>query len=615
MSTTRRTLLAGAAAALPRLALAQPALAQPAVAQPAVAQPAVVGGDRASTLRYIPQADVTVLDPLGTTAYPTRNHGFMCWDTLYRIDSQFRPQPQLAEGHRVEDDGKRWTFTLRDGPTFHDGEKVRAADAVASIKRWMPKDTHGQTLLARLDEIRALDDRRIEMRLKRPFRPDAGRARQGVLLPLLHLPAALRRDRPGQAVHRGGRLRPLPLRRRRARVRRAGWSIARFDRYIPTPVGTPDMVAGPKLANFERVEWKVIPDPATSAAAMQAGEMDWWEVVDPDLNALLARARNVVLDRIDEGGTYAGLRLNQLFPPFDDPALRRALFPIISQADFMQSVAGDKRSMWKDGIGFFAAASPLASDAGMAALTGPRDPAKTKSALAAAGQEGAKIVALHATNVSNQKALMSVGVDTLQRAGFAVEDATSDWGSVLQRRANRNPPAKGGWNALIALFSGAELTTPAGHVLLRGNGADAWFGWPKAPKLEALRDQWFDAPDLDAQKRIAREIQLQAFEDVPYIPLGQYFTRFRLPKGPDRHPPRHPASAERPPGLMSGPRARSSVGQSGPLITAWSQVRALPGAPFPTAAVASTISPPLSHSLFSPRTRPKGAMLRCHISP
>ena len=140
-------------------------------------------------------------------------------------------------------------------------------------------------------------------------------------------------------------------------------------------------------------------------------------------------------------------------------------------------------------------------------------------------------MALHATDVGNQKALMSLGVDTLQRAGFAVEDATSDWGTLLQRRANRNSSAQGGWDALIVLLSGAELMTPAGHLLLRGNGADAWFGWPTAPKLEALREAWFDAPDLEAQKRIGRELQLQAFADLPYIPLGQYFTDSAYQKG------------------------------------------------------------------------------------
>src|SRR5690349_18510445 len=107
-NTTRRALLGGAGAS------AIGAFARPALAQKA----------RASTLRFIPQADVTILDPLVTTAYPTRNHGHMCWDTLYGIDAGLVPRPQLAEGHTIADDGKRWTFVLRDGPVFHDGEKV-----------------------------------------------------------------------------------------------------------------------------------------------------------------------------------------------------------------------------------------------------------------------------------------------------------------------------------------------------------------------------------------------------------------------------------------------------------------------------------------------------------
>ena len=324
----------------------------------------------------------------------------------------------------------------------------------------------------------------------------------------------------------------------------------RFEDYMPTPVGAPEMTAGPKIAGFERVEWHVIPDPATSAAALQAGEMDWWEVVDPDLSPLLARTPNVVLDRIDSNGTYAALRMNQLYPPFDDPAVRRALLPIISQADFMSAVAGDDGKRWRDKVGFFPVASPLANDAGMAALTGQRDPAAAKAAVAAAGHAGAKLVALHATDVSNQKALMSVAIDMLGQAGFAVDDATSDWGTVLQRRASTKPPAEGGWNVLTALFSGMELVTPAGHLLLRGNGRGRLVRLADcAPKLEALRDAWFDAPDLEAQKRIARDMQVQAFQDLPYIPIGQYFVDSGLPKGPDRHPPRHPPPAQRQTGV------------------------------------------------------------------
>ncbi len=499
---TRRDVLAGAA-----LTLARPALAQ---------------GDRSHTLRFIPQADVTVLDPLATTAYPTRNHGHMCWDTLYGIDSAFVPQRQLAEGHTLTADGRRWVFTLRDGPTFHDGEKVRAADAVASIQRWLPRDPHGQTLAARTDEIRALDDRRFEIRLKRPFGLMLDALGKASSYPCFVYPERFARQDPAkpltEVVGSGPYRFIVGERLSGARV-----VYQRYDGYVPTPYGRPDMVAGPKLARFERVEWTIVPDPATAAAAMQAGEVDWWEVVEPDLNPMLARARNIVLDRIVTSGSYASLRFNCLHPPFDDPTVRRAVLGVVNQSDFMAAVAGPDRAKWTDGVGYFPVGSPLASDAGLAALTGPRDPAAVRAALRSAGALGHAVVALHATDVSNQNNLMSIGIDTLRQAGFAVQDATCDFGSLLQRRQNRGDPAHGGWNALISLLNGLELYSPAGHLLLRGNGGDAWFGWPTSPALETLRDTWFDAPDGETQKDIARQIQIQAFQDVPYIPLGQYF--------------------------------------------------------------------------------------------
>jgi peptide/nickel transport system substrate-binding protein len=451
-------------------------------------RPAVAADDKARVLRFIPQADVTVLDPLGTTAYPTRNHGHMCWDTLYGVDAGFVPRPQLAAGHVVEDDGKRWTFTLRDGPTFHDGEMVRASDAVASIRRWLPRDTHGQTLARRLDEIRVLDDRRFEIRLKRPFALMLDALGKASSYPCFIYPerfAAVDPTTPFTEVVGSGPYRFVAA----ERVSGVRLVYQKFERYVPTPVGAPAMIAGPKLANFERVEWTVVPDPATAAAAMQAGEFDWWEGVPPDLHKLLERARNVVLDRIDASGVYASLRFNQVQPPFDDPAVRRALLPAIAQSDFMAASAGEAPGAWRDGVGFFPYGSPLASDAGLAALTAPRDIAAARAALAATGHQGAKVVALHATDVSNQNALMAVGVDVLGKVGFDVQDANSDWGTLLQRRQNRGPIDHGGWNVLIVLLSGMELMTPAGHLLLRGNGRDAWFGWPDAPKLEALRDQ------------------------------------------------------------------------------------------------------------------------------
>jgi peptide/nickel transport system substrate-binding protein len=110
-----------------------------------------------------------------------------------------------------------------------------------------------------------------------------------------------------------------------------------------------------------------------------------------------------------------------------------------------------------------------------------------------------------------------------------VDYQATDWGSVVQRRALTKPPAEGGWNLFITGFSGLDFFTPASHLPLRGNGKGAWFGWPTDAKIEELRNAWFDAPDLAAQKKIGQEIQLEAFNSVPYWPLGtaQTPTAFR----------------------------------------------------------------------------------------
>jgi phosphoserine phosphatase len=195
--------------------------------------------------------------------------------------------------------------------------------------------------------------------------------------------------------------------------------------------------------------------------------------------------------------------------------------PALAQADFMQAIMPTP-DLWKDGVGCFPDGSPLASDAGMAALTGPRSLDAARRALAASGYAGQTVVLLHATDVPNNNALGTVSVDLLRRIGFTVEDAVSDWGTVLQRRSRREPPGQGGWNAVNVAFGSIDLGNPGGHPLLRANGADAWFGWPTSPRLESLRDDWFEAPELAAQQRIGRDIQAQFFEDLPFLPLGQY---------------------------------------------------------------------------------------------
>src|SRR5712671_2403947 len=121
------------------------------------------------TLRFIAQSDLRVLDPVWTTAYITRNHGYTVFDTLFAIDAEFAPHPQMVGDHSVSADKLTYQFKLRDGLGFHDGSAVRGADCVASIKRWMARDGHGQALATMLDEIKPDGDKGFAIKLKEPF--------------------------------------------------------------------------------------------------------------------------------------------------------------------------------------------------------------------------------------------------------------------------------------------------------------------------------------------------------------------------------------------------------------------------------------------------------------
>jgi peptide/nickel transport system substrate-binding protein len=220
-------------------------------------------------------------------------------------------------------------------------------------------------------------------------------------------------------------------------------------------------------------------------------------------------------------GFLGGLRFNQLQPPFDNPALRRALLGAVAQEDFMIAAASTDRRNWRTGIGIFCPQSPMASAAGMAVLTGPRDLAAVKRAVAASGYRGEKVVVPVPSDFPNLRALADVGVDMMQKVGLNVQARYTDWGSMLQSLAKTEPVEQGGWSAFHTYWSGLDQFDPAVHVWIRGNGRAAARGWPESPRLEALRDAWLSAGDPAEQKRIAADIQLQAFVDVPYIPLGQ----------------------------------------------------------------------------------------------
>jgi peptide/nickel transport system substrate-binding protein len=469
------------------------------------------------TLRFIPQADLRSIDPVWTTAYITRNFAYLVFDTLFAIDKNFEPQPQMVDRWTVGKDGLRYTFTLRDGLNWHDGQPVRAVDCVASIERWGKRNLLGQKLLEAVGAIKAIDDKSFAIDLKSPF-PLLLAALGSSNGPFM-MPERLAKTDPFQQI-------PDPIGSGPFKFLRSEWVpgnkavFVRNPEYVPRKE-PPSFAAGGKIAKVDRVEWLYIPDSATAAAALNSGEVDWYEQPPADILPIFAANQDIVVATVDPLGNQGILRFNQIQPPFDNVLLRQAVLNLIDQKDYMRAATGDPK-YWKTCVALFVCGGPLETDAGAAALLHGPNLAKAKALIAQSGYKGERIVLLDATDqpVVHGQALVTLAA--LRAAGFEVELQAMDWGTLITRRASKAPIEAGGWNLFHPWAAAPDLVSPAVNGPLRANDGRAWFGWPDDPKLEALIGEWFKASDAAGRERLAAAIQTEAYQSLPYIPTGQF---------------------------------------------------------------------------------------------
>jgi peptide/nickel transport system substrate-binding protein len=291
---------------------------------PALSLPSVLRAESQTTLRFMPVIDLAFVDPIYSTAQVSRNHGFMVYDTLYGMNSALEVSPQMLSGHVVSNEEQQWDLTLRDGLFWHDGERVLARDCVASIRRWASRDGFGGELMAATDELSAADDRTIRFRLRRPFPLLPQALGKAAIHAAFMMPERLANQDPLKPVAEvvgSGPFRFVAD----ERVQGVRNVYARFERYQPRQDGKPDWTAGPKVVHYDRVVWTTTPDAGTGVAALQTGEQDWQETTPHDLLPVLNRAEDIATRVLDPRGYACMLRVNHLQPPFDNPAIRRAL--------------------------------------------------------------------------------------------------------------------------------------------------------------------------------------------------------------------------------------------------------------------------------------------------
>jgi peptide/nickel transport system substrate-binding protein len=497
----RRSLAAFAGAAIAAGALfgAAPALAQ------------------TKTLRVVAHADLKILDPTFTTAYISRNFGYMVYDTLFAQDANGQAKPQMVEKYTSSKDGLQWSFTLRPGLKFSDGSPVTAADAVASVQRWSARDSIGRAMNAAGAEWKAVDARNFTLTLKQPF---------GMVLDGLAKASGF------PAVVLPERLAKLPATSPLTEVLGSGPFIFKRDEWVPGNkavfVRNPNYVArsepasglaGSKKPAFDRVEWLYLPDANSAVAALKKGEVDIVEQLAPDYITPLRADPNV---KVRANGAWQGfLVMNQLHPPFNNPKARQAVAHAVSQERFTAAM-GYPLDMRVTYCGtYFICGSPNETLAGAEPFRKP-DLAKAKQLLAEAGYKGEKVTVLVPTDVTYLNSIGLMTVQALRSIGMNVDAQNMDWASIGARRAKRDAPAAGGWNVYATVAGEFDVNSPVTNAYLSPSCGNSLPGWPCDKELDELRDAWLKETVPAKRKAALDAFHARAFQAVPYVNLGQY---------------------------------------------------------------------------------------------
>lgn len=471
------------------------------------------------TITAVMHSDLRVIDPGFTTAYITRDHGYMVYDTLLATDSNFKIQPQMADW-KVSDDKLTYTFTLRDGLKWHDGQPVTAEDCVASLKRWGRNDTMGQKLMDFTASIDVIDAKSFALKLKEPY----GLVLESIGKPSSYtpfmMPKRLAETPAGQQIKE--QVGSGPFKFVQAEFQPGVKAVYEKNAdYVPRKE-PPSWTSGAKVVKVDRVEWITMPDAQTAVNALQSGDIDFMENLPFDLLPVLEANKDIKIDVLNKFGFQTLGRMNFLYPPFDNVKVRRAAFLAMKQKDVLDALVGNAKYQKTCGA-IFICDTPLESDVGAESLVKGNGMAEAKKLLAESGYDGTPVVVMAPGDVVTLKAQPIVAAQLLRDAGFKVDLQATDWQTVVTRRASQKPPKEGGWNMFFTNWVAADVSNPVANASVGGRGKNGgWFGWAEDAKIEELRDKFARSGSADEQKKLAADIQKQAYEQVIYIPLGQY---------------------------------------------------------------------------------------------
>ena len=483
----------------------------------AVSAPAAIADN--SVFRAVVHADLKNIDPIWTTAYISRNHGYMVWDTLFASDEKFEIQPQMAESATVSEDGMTYTIKLREGLKWHDGSPVTPDDCIASIKRWGQRDGMGQQMMAVVESMEAVDDLTFTIKLKETWGLVlAALGKMSSNVPFM-MPKRLAETDPFEQVPDSVGSGPYVFVKDEW-VPGSKVVYVKNQAYVPRDE-PPSAAAGGKRVYVDRFEWHYIPDHQSAMNAIVNGEVDYWEAVPADLAPVVDAADGVKTLQADPYGSQGWMRINHLHPPFDNQTARQAIQLVVDQETYLQAIVGTP-DLYKVCPAMFMCDTPYASDAGSGRVM-MQDFDKAKAMLAEAGYNGETIILMHPTDIATLNAATQVTAQLLRQAGINLEVQAMDWSTLTSRRAEKKAPEEGGWHIFHTSWIAPDLINPVANIGVSGGGTEkAWFGWPDDAGIEELRQAFARETNPAKQKQLASQVQERAMDTVTYIPIGQY---------------------------------------------------------------------------------------------
>ena len=480
-------------------------------------------------LRVVPHSNLNILDPIWTTQYMARNHGYMVYDTLFGTDANNRIQPQMVDKWSVSPDKRLWTFTLRGKLEFHDGKPVTGEDVVASLERWGKRDAMGQKLMTFVERMDAPSPNTFRIFL----REACGFVLEALGKPSSNVPFIMPK-----------RVAETPADKQIEDATGSGPYIFKKDefkpgdkavyvknaKYVPrkeAPSGT----AGGKHVYVDRVEWNLaLRDAQSQVNALVNGEVDVIEQPAFESYPALKADKNIqIVNANPLGFQYMG-RFNHLYPPFNNPKVRQAALAALQQEPFLQAQVGIKE-YYRACPSMFTCGTPYGSAKG-SDIQSRSNMKKAQELLKASGYDGTPVVLMKPTDLAAIQKLPDVAAQLLRQAGFKVDLQAMDWNTLVSRRAKKDSPAQGGWNMFCTAWVAPDIWSPLNNAALDAKGEKAsWFGWPNDPKIEELKAQFARELDLAKRKKLAAEIQAEAFAYGTHAPLGEYINPVAVRKG------------------------------------------------------------------------------------